>query len=304
MLTQEHLQDAVDYGRCFIKLGSPASYIPELARVNKYQLGACIVNLDGTVMECGRTRFTIQSISKLASLILAISDKGSDYLFHDKVGVEPTGDPFNSIVKLETKTKPFNPFINAGAITVADCIEGNSSEEKFERFLSFVRKLCGDEEISLNEAVYLSEKATGDRNRALAYYLKASGILEGNVEECLDFYFKMCSVNVTAVDIAQMSAVLANHGACPVTQEELIPKESAKEVRALMLTCGMYDGSGEFAMTVGFPAKSGVGGGIAAALVDRMGIGVFGPSLDEKGNSVGGIKILEHLSKNLDFNLF
>ena len=306
MLTHEHLQDAVDYGRCFIKLGSPASYIPELARVNKYQLGACIVNLDGTVMECGdtRTRFTIQSISKLASLILAISDKGSDYLFHDKVGVEPTGDPFNSIVKLETKTKPFNPFINAGAITVADCIEGNSSEEKFERFLSFVRKLCGDEEISLNEAVYLSEKATGDRNRALAYYLKASGILEGNVEECLDFYFKMCSVNVTAVDIAQMSAVLANHGACPVTQEELIPKESAKEVRALMLTCGMYDGSGEFAMTVGFPAKSGVGGGIAAALVDRMGIGVFGPSLDEKGNSVGGIKILEHLSKNLDFNLF
>lgn len=277
MLTQEHLQDAVDYGRCFIKLGSPASYIPELARVNKYQLGACIVNLDGTVMECGdtRTRFTIQSISKLASLILAISDKGSDYLFHDKVGVEPTGDPFNSIVKLETKTKPFNPFINAGAITVADCIEGSSSEEKFERFLSFVRKLCGDEEISLNEAVYLSEKATGDRNRALAYYLKASGILEGNVEECLDFYFKMCSVNVTAVDIAQMSAVLANHGACPVTQEELIPRESAKEVRALMLTCGMYDGSGEFAMTVGFPAKSGVGGGIAAALVDRMGIGVF-----------------------------
>ena len=136
MLTQEHLQDAVDYGRCFIKLGSPASYIPELARVNKYQLGACIVNLDGTVMECGdtRTRFTIQSISKLASLILAISDKGSDYLFHDKVGVEPTGDPFNSIVKLETKTKPFNPFINAGAITVADCIEGNSSEENSSAF--------------------------------------------------------------------------------------------------------------------------------------------------------------------------
>ena len=281
MLTQEHLQDAVDYGRCFIKLGSPASYIPELARVNKYQLGACIVNLDGTVMECGdtRTRFTIQSISKLASLILAISDKGSDYLFHDKVGVEPTGDPFNSIVKLETKTKPFNPFINAGAITVADCIEGNSSEEKFERFLSFVRKLCGDEEISLNEAVYLSEKATGDRNRALAYYLKASGILEGNVEECLDFYFKMCSVNVTAVDIAQMSAVLANHGACPVTQEELIPKESAKEVRALMLTCGMYDGSGEFAMTVGFPAKSGVGGGILAVADKKMGIGIFGPTV-------------------------
>lgn len=137
MLTQEHLQDALDYGRCFIKFGKPASYIPELARVNKYHLGVCVVGLDGSIMECGDSRvpFTIQSISKLASLILAISDKGADYLFHDKVGVEPTGDPFNSIIKLETKTKPFNPFINAGAITVADCIDGANADEKFERFL-------------------------------------------------------------------------------------------------------------------------------------------------------------------------
>lgn len=306
MLTQEYLEDAVKYGECFVKLGKPAEYIPELARVNKYHLGACVVGLDGTVMEYGDTRipFTIQSISKIASLILAINDKGSDYLFHDKVGVEPTGDPFNSIVKLETKTRPFNPFINAGAITVASCIDGKDSDEKFDRFLALVRKLCGNEEITLNESVYLSEKATGDRNRALAYYLKASGILEGNVEECLDFYFKMCSVNVTAVDIAQMSAVLANHGICPSSKEVLIEPHSAKAIRALMLTCGMYDGSGEFAMTVGFPAKSGVGGGIAASLVDRMGIGVFGPSLDEKGNSIGGIKILEYLSQKLDFNLF
>ena len=120
MLTQECLQDALKYGECFVKLGKTAEYIPELARVNKYRLGVCIVGLDGTVMECGDTRvpFTIQSISKLASLILAISDRGADYLFLDKVGVEPTGDPFNSIIKLETKTKPFNPFINAGAITV------------------------------------------------------------------------------------------------------------------------------------------------------------------------------------------
>lgn len=306
MLTQECLQDALKYGECFVKFGKTAEYIPELARVNKYNLGVCIVGLDGTIMECGDTRtpFTIQSISKLASLILAISDQGADFLFHDKVGAEPTGDPFNSIIKLETKTKPFNPFINAGAITVASCINGSNSDEKFERFLSFIRKLCSNDEIALNESVYLSEKSTGDRNRALAYYLKASGILEGNVEECLDFYFKMCSVNVTAVDIAQMSAVLANHGTHPGTNEVLIPADSAKAIRALMLTCGMYDGSGEFAMTVGFPAKSGVGGGIAAALVDRMGIGVYGPALNEKGNSIGGIKILEYLSQKLDFNLF
>lgn len=306
MLTEELLKDALQYGKAFTKLGMTAQYIPQLRDVNKYYLGVCTMDLDGNVLEAGDTRipFTIQSISKLVSLILAIRDCGADHLFHEKVGVEPTGDPFNSIVKLETKTRPFNPFINAGAITVASCIKGKDADEKFERFLEFTRKLCNNEEISLNQAVYESERETGDRNRALAYYLKASGILEGDVEECLDFYFRMCSVNVTAVDIAQMSAVLANHGACPGSGEQLIPPESAKAIRALMLTCGMYDGSGEFAMTVGFPAKSGVGGGIAAALVDRMGIGVFGPSLDEKGNSVGGIKVLEHISKNLDFNLF
>lgn len=248
--------------------------------------------------------FTIQSISKLVSLILAIRDCGADHLFHEKVGVEPTGDPFNSIVKLETKTRPFNPFINAGAITVASCIQGKDADEKFGRFLEFTRKLCNNHEIALNQPVYESERETGDRNRALAYYLKASGILEGDVEECLDFYFRMCSVDVTAHDIAYMSLVLANHGIDPLDGEELIEPQYAKAIRALMLTCGMYDGSGEFAMTVGFPAKSGVGGGIAVPLVDRMGIGVFGPALDEKGNSAGGIKILEYLSNKMNISLF
>ncbi|HBA64235.1 MAG TPA: glutaminase A [Lachnospiraceae bacterium] len=306
MITQELLEDALKYGKCFVRNGNTASYIPELQRVNKYQLGICAVGMDGEVMEAGDSRvpFTIQSISKIISLILAIRDRGADYLFHDKVGVEPTGDPFNSIIKLETKTRPFNPFINAGAIAVASCINGDSSDEKFERFLSLTRKLCNNETIELNENVYRSEKETGDRNRALAYYLKASGVLEGDVEECLDFYFKMCSVNVTALDVANLSGLLANHGCCPATKEALIESQSAKAIRALMLTCGMYDGSGEFAMTVGFPAKSGVGGGIAVSLAGRMGIGVFGPALDEKGNSVGGIKMLEFLSDRLNCQLF
>lgn len=306
MISQECLHDALTYGRCFTGLGHPADYIPELARVNKHELGVCIVCLDGTVLQEGhaQTPFTIQSISKLASLILALHDRGEDYLFQDKVGVEPTGDPFNSIIKLETKIRPFNPFINAGAITVASCIKGESPDEKFSRFLSYIRRLCNNPEIHLNEDVYQSEKSTGDRNRALAYYLKASGILEGDVEECLDFYFRMCSVDVTAVDIANMSAVLANHGTHPFTGETLVESSCAKSIRALMLTCGMYDGSGHFAMKVGFPAKSGVGGGIAASLVNHMGIGVYGPSLDEKGNSVGGIKILEYLSEKLNCSLF
>lgn len=305
-LTEEILRDALHYGKAFTKLGRTAQYIPELRAVNRYYLGICTMDLDGNVLEVGDTRvpFTIQSISKLVSLILAIRDCGADHVFHEKVGVEPTGDPFNSIVKLETKTRPFNPFINAGAITVASCIQGKDADEKFGRFLEFTRKLCNNHEIALNQPVYESERETGDRNRALAYYLKASGILEGDVEECLDFYFRMCSVDVTAHDIAYMSLVLANHGIDPLDGEELIEPQYAKAIRALMLTCGMYDGSGEFAMTVGFPAKSGVGGGIAVPLVDRMGIGVFGPALDEKGNSAGGIKILEYLSNKMNISLF
>lgn len=306
MISEELLNEALEYGRVFVTTGHTAQYIPELRHVNKYHLGICAMTMDGKVYEAGDTQvpFTIQSISKMVSLLLAIHDCGMVYLFHDKVGSEPTGDPFNSIAKLETKPRPFNPFINAGAITVASCIKGKDADDKFERFLTFLRKLCNNQEISLNQEVYESEKLTGDRNRALAYYLKASGILEGNVEECLDFYFKMCSVNVTAHDIAYMSLVLANHGVDPQSGEELVPKKHAKAVRALMLTCGMYDGSGEFAMSVGFPAKSGVGGGIAVPLVGNMGIGVFGPSLDEKGNSAGGIKMLEYLSKKLDYSLF
>ena len=306
MLTEELLKDAVRYGKAFTKLGRTAQYIPQLRDVNKYYLGICAMDLEGNTYEAGDARvpFTIQSISKLVSLILAIRDCGADHLFHEKVGVEPTGDPFNSIVKLETKTRPFTPCLNAGAITVASCIRGGNADEKFARFLEFTRNLCNNDEIALNEPVYLSERETGDRNRALAYYLKASGILEGDVEECLDFYFRMCSVNVTAHDIAYMSLVLANHGVDPLDQEELIEPQYAKAIRALMLTCGMYDGSGEFAMTVGFPAKSGVGGGIAVPLVGRMGIGVFGPALDEKGNSAGGIKILEYLSEKMGISLF
>lgn len=306
MLTQEILEDALKYGWGFVQNGNTAGYIPELKQVNKYQLGICTVGMDGTIMEAGDSRatFTLQSISKIISLILAIRDRGAEYLFHDKVGVEPTGDPFNSIIKLETKTRPFNPFINAGAIAVASCINGENAEEKFERFLELTRKLCNNDKIELNESVYRSEKGTGDRNRALGYYLKASDVLEGDVEECMDFYFKMCSVNVNVLDIANLGAVLANHGTSPFTGEALIGARYAKAIRALMLTCGLYDGSGEFAMTVGFPAKSGVGGGIAVSLVGQMGIGVFGPSLDTKGNSIGGVKMLEFLSDKINYDLF
>ena len=168
MISQDCLHDALSYGKCFTGLGQPADYIPELARVNKHQLGVSIVKLDQEILNEGDydRPFTIQSISKLVSLILALHDRGGEYLFQDKVGVEPTGDPFNSIIKMDTKTRPFNPFINAGAITVASCIDGRDTEERFSRFLTYIRHLCNNESICLNDNVYLSEKSTGDRNRA------------------------------------------------------------------------------------------------------------------------------------------
>ena len=250
--------------------GKVADYIPALAKVDPRQFGIALATLEGKTYRAGDADvcFSIQSISKVFTLAMVTRHLGDEVW--QCVGREPSGNPFNSLVQLEYEHGiPRNPFINAGAIAVASCIKGADADEKFERFLTFTRKLCDNDEIALNQAVYESERDTGDRNRALAYYLKASGILEGDVEECLDFYFRMCSVNVTAHDIAYMSLVLANHGIDPRDGEELIEPQNAKAIRALMLTCGMYDGSGEFAMTVGFPAKSGVGGGMIAGFHEK-----------------------------------
>lgn len=305
-ICQSMLEDALSYGRAFTKEGKTAQYIPYLRQVDRDLLGVCAETLDGRRFSAGDTRvpFTVQSIAKVVALGLALQDRGEKYLFSGRVGLEPTGDPFNSIIRLEVDKKPYNPFINAGAIAVVGAIKGRSGSEKFERLLRYFKKLCGSETISLCGEAYLSERETGDKNRALAYHLKATKMLEGDVGEDLDVYFRMCSLYVTAEDIAHLALVLANRGLDPVTGERLMAAEHARIIRALMLTCGMYDGSGEFAVKVGYPAKSGVGGGIAATLVDRMGIGVFGPALDARGNSVAGIAIMEYLSKAMDVRLF
>ena len=265
-----------------------------------------VQTVDGRRFSAGdsKTPFTVQSIAKVVALGLALQDRGEKYLFSGRVGLEPTGDPFNSIIRLEVDRKPYNPFINAGAIAVVGAIKGRSGSEKFERLLRYFKKLCGSETVSLCGEAYLSERETGDKNRALAYHLKATKMLEGDVGEDLDVYFRMCSLYVTAEDIAHLALVLANRGLDPATGERLMAAEHARIIRTLMLTCGMYDGSGEFAVKVGYPAKSGVGGGIAAALLDRMGIGVFGPALDVRGNSVAGIAMLEYLSKAMGVRMF
>ncbi|MEG2144465.1 MAG: glutaminase A [Oscillospiraceae bacterium] len=300
---QKELDAALNYARSFLYQGNVATYIPELSKASPNALGACIALPTGEFF-CGgdcEKKFTMQSISKLISLILALQTSGYDKVFK-KVGMEPTGDPFNSIIKLETKTaKPSNPMINAGAIVVASLID---SPQPFEEMLALTKKFTLDDDVFLDEKVYRSEKSQGMRNRAMAYFMMSEGIIEGDVESYLDTYFKMCSVSVSAKGLANLGMIFANDGINPFTGERIAEDWQLRIVKTFMVTCGLYDSSGEFAVKVGIPSKSGVGGGIVSVATNGMGIGVYGPALDLKGNSVGGVRILEYLSQNLDLHMF
>lgn len=301
------LKSIIENNRKYASEGKVASYIPGLAKANPEHLGICVTTLEGKEFSAGDcdVKFTIQSISKVISLMVAILDNGTKNVF-SKVGMEPTGDSFNSIMSLEVKNpqKPFNPMINAGAIATTALISGDSLEEKFEKIINFTRKVTGNDDININEEVYLSERATGDRNRALAYFMKSNSHIEGDVDEILDLYFRQCAIEGTCRDIARIAAMLANDGILPWSGERVISREVSRIVKTIMVTCGMYDASGEFAVHIGIPAKSGVGGGILAAVPRRMGIGVFGPALDAKGNTIAGIQVLQELSKELDLSIF
>ncbi|AVP54862.1 glutaminase A [Clostridium tetani] len=306
-MMQSKIESIIEECRKYTREGEVASYIPELKKADKDALGIYIDKLDGNEFCAGDydTKFTIQSISKIIALIIAIMDNGMEKVL-SKVGVEPSAYSFNSIVTLEVKNanKPLNPMINAGAIATVSLIRGNSPEEVIERILEFTKKVTGNKNIKVNEEVYQSEKKTGDRNRSLAYFMKGTGVIEKDVEKVLDAYFQQCSIEVTCKDIAKIASFLANDGVIPSTGERIIPAEVAKIVKAVMVTCGMYDASGSFAVKVGIPSKSGVGGGILATVPGVMGIGVFGPALDKKGNSIAGVKILERLSEELNLSIF
>ncbi|WP_130892258.1 MULTISPECIES: glutaminase A [Fusobacterium] len=288
------------------KMGTVASYIPELDKAKKDALGLYIIDVNGNEYCSGDwdTKFTIQSISKIVTLMLAILDNGEEYVF-SKVGMEPTGDPFNSIKKLETSSrrKPYNPLINAGAIAIASMIKGKDVRDRFQRLLEFFRKISEDETLDVNYKIYCGESETGNRNRAMGYFLKGDGIIEGNVEDALDIYFKQCSIEVTAKTLAKIALFLANNGKLS-NGETVITPRIATIVKTLMVTCGMYDSSGEFAVRAGIPSKSGVGGGILSVVPGKMGIGVYGPSLDKKGNSIAGVLLLEDLSSELNLTIF
>ena len=302
------LQNAYSYSKEFTCYGEVASYIPELSNKDPERLGAAICTVDGQRFAIGdcEERFTLQSISKLVNLILAIEQNGQEFVF-TKVGYEPTGDTFNSLVRLDklVKNKPYNPMINAGAIAVAGCLRGENLKERKRIALEFARRLFGSAKLKINENVYASEKATAWKNRAIINLMKANGIFQSNnLEEILDLYISLCAIEVNCKELAEFAALLANDGRRVGSTEQLIPLKIIKLVRSLMVTCGMYDYSGEYASTVGIPSKSGVGGGILAASIGKMGIAAYGPSLDKTGNSIAGLKVMRYLSEHLDLNMF
>lgn len=284
--------------------GNVATYIPELAKVNPNLFGICITTPDGQSYEAGESQhcFTIQSISKPFVYGLALADHGRDSVM-TKVGVEPTGDAFNSIIFDEEHNRPYNPMVNAGAIATTALIKGDGYEERFQRILGLFERFTG-RSLTVDEAVFQSEKATGHRNRAIAYLELNAGMLEGNLDEHLDLYFRQCSILVTAKDLAVMAATLANNGINPITKEQAVKPEEVRAILSVMASCGMYDFSGEWLYRIGLPAKSGVGGGIISVLPGQFGIGTFSPPLDARGNSVRGIKVCEELSQRFKFHLF
>lgn len=302
-MTEQILEQAHAVGKAVTGLGEVATYIPELGKADKHKLGICVFTKEGERLSVGDTkdRFSIQSISKIISLAVALEICGFEKIF-EQVGMEPSGDAFNSLLKLEVSSShPYNPMINSGAIAVDSYIE---PEISFEEMISLTRKFCSDDGIVLDEKVYQSEMSTISRNRAIAYLLESKGVITSDVEKTLEFYVKMCSLSVTAESLAGMALLLANGGVRPETGERLLQSDTVRIVKTIMMTCGMYDGSGEFAVRVGIPSKSGVGGGLLSVVDKKMGIGIYGPSLDAKGNSIAGERVLQYLSSQLGLHVF
>src|ERR1700761_3665307 len=282
--------------------GAVADYIPELGKANPDHFGISLATIDGHVYEVGDSRipFTIQSMSKPFVFALALDALGAERV-ESAIGVEPSGDPFNSI-RLNAENHPFNPMVNAGAIACSGLIHEATGADAFEYIRQALSRFAG-RELGLDEAVYASERATGDRNRAIGYLLRNSGVIKDNVSEVLDVYFRQCSIEATARDIAVMAATLANRGINPVTGDHVMTPYAISRTLSVMTSSGMYDYAGEWIYRIGIPAKSGVGGGILAALPARLGLGSYSPKLDKHGNSVRGIKVCEAISAHYDLHM-
>ena len=287
------------------RTGVLANYIPELAEVNPERLGASIAMVDGELYASGDTEalFTIQSISKPFVYALALADRGFERVL-DKVGVEPSGEPFNEISLEDSSGRPLNPMINAGAITTHSLVgtETMNPAERMERVISGLSAFAG-RSLDVDEAVYSSEIEHAHRNLAIAHMLRSHDILTENPTGVVEGYTRQCSLLVTVQDLAMMAATLANYGIQPVTGEQVVPKTVVRQVLSVMFTCGMYNAAGDWATQVGIPAKSGVGGGIIGAVPGQLGLATFSPRLDVHGNSVRGVSLFERFSSDMGMHV-
>lgn len=281
------------------------SYYPPEAEVRRDVFGLSGVHVSGVRVSVGDTdvRFPLQSISKVFTYALALEDNGREATLA-RIGVEPSGDPYNSITFDEAHHRPHNPMINSGALVAAALVHGPSSTERVRRLVARLRVFAGNPTLDVDPAILDEQLRTTDWNRGLAYLMRALGMLDGDVEDVVRTYLSACSVTVTTDDLAVMGATLAHGGVNPLTGERAMPSDYVRDVISVMLTCGMYDAAGQWFHDVGIPAKSGVSGGIVAALPDRLGIAVYSPGLDAHGNSVRGVNICRDLSDHFGLHVF
>lgn len=289
----------------FFGEGKVADYIPALANVESDQFAMAIQMFDGSSFGVGEInkKFSIQSISKVFTFTLALEHYGKE--LYKRVGHEPSGNPFNSLVQLEYENGiPRNPFINAGAIVTADTLVSIYKENTFEEILKLIRKVSNDETITYDEDIFESELVHGFRNFALINMIKSYKNIHNEINEVINTYFRQCSIMMSPNELASSMLFLANHGVNPLTNEQIITESKAKRINSLMLTCGHYDASGDFAYKVGLPGKSGVGGGIVAIVPKKMAICVYSPRLNKQGNSLIGTKALELFTTKTGLSIF
>ncbi len=289
----------------FFSQGNVASYIPALANVNPNQFSMAIYMFDGTTYGVGdiNKKFSIQSISKVFTFTLALNYYGKE--LYKRVGHEPSGNPFNSLVQLEYENGiPRNPFINAGALVTADSLVSIYKDETFNQILEFIKIASNNENITYDEEIFQSELEHGFRNFALVNMIKSFGNIKNNINDVINTYFKQCSIMMSPKELAKSMLFLANHGVNPLTNKTIITESKAKRINSLMLTCGHYDASGDFAYKVGLPGKSGVGGGIVAIVPKKMAICVYSPELNKQGNSLIGTVALELFTTKTGLSIF
>lgn len=302
-INEKTLNDILERNKAFYKEGKVADYIPELGKMQADKIAFSVVNENGKVINVGdiNQKFTIQSISKIIALMIAVTEKGEKNVF-SKMGYFGTDKPFNHYANLETTGKPLNPMMNAGAILTTSMIDGEG-EIPFKKILEMVRYITKNNSIDYSKSVYNSEKETGNKNRGMFYLMKNNGLIEGD-EEKLNNYFKQCSIEVTAEDLAKIGYFFAHQ--CTRFDGDTTYKNSdiSQLIQSQMLTAGMYEFSGEYSRTVGLPSKSGVGGGITISVPNKIGIGIFSPALDEHGNSAAGYHMILDLVKQYNLTLF